>query len=869
CIGGIGHQETVHDQMATAMKEIVAQLDEARDEDGERTVEPFEELPDREEYPEYYEVIHYPMALNLVKKRIDSYRSFDAFNYDMLWIFNNATFFNEPESDIYNTAVGLEKTYKRLCREAVQKHQIPFDTSYNDAEVADGRYVSRITVGDHDLFVGDFFYMRNGTAQRVGMVSRLRVGGPADRRKFIDGRWLLTPSEVPEIAGQSVYPHQLFVGPEFEGLGVRGVQGRCFVLLPNVYARVYPQGYAAQDVYICESEYIPSADGSQPATLKPISNWAHEFKTPLMKPPAFIPYIMPFTPQKQAVMQWNNPSVLPTLAMTVLNREAAARMQSQARARQAQPGAQQSPAMPQTPTQALGSAAMAGSVRPSGMPQLQQPALQSSFNQALQNLTAQLQQNMVKAQAQLSQQKAAINKQVTEQIMAAQQQNPAFASSPQFQGLLKQQTQMLEQAQQAYNTQAQLLQQSYTQQTQALNQAFQQQQQQQQQQTMAQLQNLSPLAATHQVAQQINGMMPMSPGMGQATIASPVARSAQTSMMPMSPMQSVAMGANGMVFSMPGASMAGSPHLGMVRPNGTMSPMPMMQMADGSFSASPGMIRPSTPSRAPSGTAINQAGLSSPQQTASSAQAMMAMLLQQQQQQIRQQQQQPPPTTPKQTHMPLSPDMTMPNGQQTPTAAAAANQSQQMFEQWKKATRVFLTHGNARIERGLALQLATPNASMFLHLSLKDSDVNHAVQVPKSSSSILIRPVPGPFNSSGKSLLTLVANSRPCLPRIIPIDGIQPSENGVSDDTPSHASDDTDKDDSATMAALTKSSGYAYEVPLQIGMNMIEIEAAASEWVAEAATGEYGDQQVPPDTLAAADGSKPPTKQYLLFLTRQ
>ncbi|PIA17023.1 Bromodomain-containing protein, partial [Coemansia reversa NRRL 1564] len=65
-------------------------------------MEPFEELPDRTEYPEYYEVIAHPMSLNLAKKRIDlGYRSFDAFNYDMLWIFNNAIFFNEPESDIY------------------------------------------------------------------------------------------------------------------------------------------------------------------------------------------------------------------------------------------------------------------------------------------------------------------------------------------------------------------------------------------------------------------------------------------------------------------------------------------------------------------------------------------------------------------------------------------------------------------------------------------------------------------------------------------------------------------------------------------------------------------------------------------------
>ncbi|KAJ2453582.1 hypothetical protein EV183_002107 [Coemansia sp. RSA 2336] len=893
CIGGIGHQETVHPQMAKAMKEIVAQLEDAKDEDGEPIIDPFIELPDREEYPEYYEVIHYPMALDLVKKRIDGYRSFDAFNYDMLWIFNNATFFNEPESEIYNSAVSLESTYKRLCREAVQKHQIPFDTGYNDAEDSDGRYVSRITVGDHDLFVGDFFYMRNGNTRRVGMVSRLRVGGPYDRRKFIDGRWLLTPSEVPEVANQPVYPHQLFVGPEFEGLGVRGVQGRCFVLLPNVYARVYPQGYAAQDVYICESIYIPGNEAGQPGTFKPIANWAHEFKTPLMKPPAFIPYIVPLTPQKQPVAQWNNVNLLPNLNMTVLNREAAARMQSQnqSRSRQTQSVAQPQ-AIPQSPSQMaqqLNSTSMMSPVRSPAMqqpPQQQQQqqqsqqasALQNSYMQAMQSLLMQQQQNLAKAQAQLNQRKTLINKQATDQMVAAQQQNPAFMSSPMYQMMIKQQAQLLEQAQQEYNTQVQMLQQTYNQQSQALTQSYQQQQQQQmiqQQQLLAQQQqahSMSPLAAIQQMTQQqMNsavGMLPTSPGMNQAAMGSPVARNMATSLMNMSPMQSMALSTNGMVFSgvtLPSSvSMAGSPHIGMSRQGSNMSPMP--QLPDTTFGATSGVGRPSTPSRAPGATATNQVSLPSPMQTGNNAQAMMAMLLQQQQQQLRQQQQQQQqqqgsqpqqPSTPKQTITPLSPDV---NGQ-AEQQASTANQSQQMFEQWKKATRVFLSHGNSRIEKGMAFQLTTPNASMFLHLSLQGGDLNHAVRIPQASNSVLIRPVPGPFNSAGKSLLTLTANSRPCLPRIIPIDNsVQSSENGMNDDA--------DKDDMSAISALTKASNYAYEVPLQLGMNTVEVDVVSPEWLLETASSEgSNDQQVPPGTPASANGQK--THQFLLFLTRQ
>ncbi|KAJ1730569.1 hypothetical protein LPJ61_002940 [Coemansia biformis] len=864
CIGGIGYQEAVHPRMGDAMKDIVAQLEglTGDDDSGDtRLVDPFEELPDRDEYPEYYEVIGHPMALDLVKKRIAAgYRSFDAFNFDMLWIFNNAMFFNEPESDIYNTAVDLEKDYKRFCREAVQKYQISFDTSYNDAEAADGRYVNRLAVGENDVFVGDFIYVKSDAGRRVAMITRLRVGEPADRRKYIDGRWLLTPSEVPEIAGQPVYPHQLFVGPPFEGLGVRGVTGKCFVLLPNVYSRVYPQVYAPQDLFVCESMYTPAASADQKGTLTALTNWAHDLKTPLMKPPTFIPYIVPFTLQRQLATQWGNVGLLPTLAHTVLNREAAARMQMQNQARvrpasmaAAQGGTPQAATQQQTPAQGMphAQAGAAAGLRLAGAQQLSAGA-QSSFNQAYQALNAHHQQAMAKAQAQLSQRENAIRKQAMEQTMASQQQNPGFIGSAMHQGLMKQQSQLIEQSQQAYFAQLMELQQAFNQQVQALTQGLQQQQQQQlMPQSVVPTHPMSPLSAAQQIGGAF-GAVPLSPGMGQAGVSSPVARQMQVSMLPMSPLTSMAMGTNGAVYP----AMAGSAHLGVTRPGAPLSPMPTMPMADGSFGGSGG-TQPSTPTRASTNTVMGQLGMSSPAYPGANAQTMMAMLLQQKQQQQQQQQ----PSTPKQTHMPLSPDLPSQSAQQ------AAVQNQQMFELWTKSTRVFLTHGNARIEKGLALQIATPNASMFMHISLREP--NHALRVPESASSVLIRPVPGPFNGSGKVLLSLGVNSRPCLPRIIPDAAAQPSDNGTSDDTPSHISDETDKDDLAAVAALVKSANYAFEVPLQLGMNVVETEVIASEWTPELAAGDGADQQVPPGPHAQHAAQKPTTKKYLLFLTRQ
>ncbi|KAJ1906630.1 hypothetical protein LPJ81_001244 [Coemansia sp. IMI 209127] len=890
CIGGIGHQETSHPKMADAMREIVDELCKIEDSDGDRIVEPFEDLPDKDEYPEYFEVIAHPMAFNLVKGRMKTgYRSFDAFNYDILWIFNNATFFNEAESDIYQSAIVLENDYKRICHAVIEKYGIPFDTSYIDAVPPEGRYVSRVTTGDNDLFVGDFIYVRSGTDRRIAMINKIRVGGVSDRRKYIDGHWLLTPAEVPELAGQPVYPHQLFVGPPFEGLGVRGICGKCYVLLPNVYARVYPQGFQPVDLFVCESRYVPSTNVGQPGSLKPLTNWAHEFKTPLMKPPAFIPYVVPYVPNKQPAALWNNASMLPHLGLTVLNRDAAVRAQArtnaQAQSQMQMRPATQAPVAMQPPTASLqqGQAAMFSPPPPAMRQQtnMQSMAPQGNLTQAYQVLAMNHQQNMAKAQAQLSQRENVIRKQFMDQLMFAQQQNPGFIGSAHHQALMKQQSQLVEQSQQAYLTQIQQMQQVYNQQMQVLNQTLQQQQAQSSalqagmfSQQMASMFPVQSMGGSQGIASPTT--LTLNPAMNQMAISSPHSvRPMNVSMaVPMSPLGQMQMPASTM-------NMLGSPQAAMVRPGMTMSPALLSQgfgSADGTGFNAAG--RPSTPSMPsmpsmPSYSAImSQLGMSSPLAPGANAQAMMAMLLQQQQQQQ--------PNTPRPTHTPLSPDMSSLNGQQvlshdgSPMTSPAQSssqvlgqsQSQEAIELWRKSTSIFVSYGNQRIVKGLAIQITTPDASMFMHVGLNSDESNHALQMPSSAKTVLLRPVPGPFSTSGKALLFISVNGRRFLPRVIPDSLNQKGEGSPGGDAPSHTSDEADKDDAGPVSLLAKSAGYAYEVVLQSGMNVVDIETLASEWQPEALFGDSGDQQVPP-ALTTQDAGQPQAKQhYSIFLTR-
>ncbi|KAJ2895367.1 hypothetical protein GGI21_005163 [Coemansia aciculifera] len=198
-------------------------------------------------------------------------------------------------------------------------------------------------------------------------------------------------------------------------------------------------------------------------------------------------------------------------------------------------------------------------------------------------------------------------------------------------------------------------------------------------------------------------------------------------------------------------------------------------------------------------------------------------------------------------------------------------QNQQAAELWNKTTRVFLTDGNQRIvQASPGIQILASDMSLFKHIDLSGAYANHALSLRSTVTSALLRPVPGPFKaSSGQTVLTLSINGRRLTPRAIGDNAVQPSENGMSDDTPSHNSDDADKDEAGMVAALAKNSGYAFEVPLAFGLNVIDMEVLAAEWRVDAMMSENADQQVPPAQPATANGQPQTTKVYTLLLTRQ
>ncbi|KAJ2793916.1 hypothetical protein H4S07_006906, partial [Coemansia furcata] len=333
-------------------------------------------------------------------------------------------------------------------------------------------------------------------------------------------------------------------------------------------------------------------------------------------------------------------------------------------------------------------------------------------------------------------------------------------------------------------------------------------------------------------------MLPPGPGASQMGMSLPMSSMGP---LPMAAASSVQLGMPQGVFSPPpppfSMGMAGSPYAGAIRPGGPppggfdsqafQVPHELQRLGDGGFAGG----RATTPSRAANGMPMGQG----PMSPGTNAQTMMTMLLQQQQQQLQQQQLGMPstPTMPKQTLTPLTPDMAHVNGMPPPMSQSYSSsgvagspsaqsqnfvtpqqqvQNQQALELWKKAARVFQTDGNQRISpTGPAIQILASDMSLFKHIDLSGVYSNHALSLRSTAANALLRPVPGPFRPSGKTVLTISVNGRRIVPRILSDGNGQPSENGMSDDTPSHGSDETERDETGVVSTLAKNANYAFD----------------------------------------------------------
>ncbi|KKZ65328.1 hypothetical protein EMCG_08844 [[Emmonsia] crescens] len=114
----------------SAQEKIIAGMIRLKDSDGEEVFFPFLSMPDRNLYKEYYEIIKHPVSLRAILKLVRGtdgrknstkttpFKTWDAFEEEVSYIWRNAREFNEDGSEIVSLAGSLEEYFRRLLAEA-------------------------------------------------------------------------------------------------------------------------------------------------------------------------------------------------------------------------------------------------------------------------------------------------------------------------------------------------------------------------------------------------------------------------------------------------------------------------------------------------------------------------------------------------------------------------------------------------------------------------------------------------------------------------------------------------------------------------------------------------------------------------------
>jgi len=103
----------VKEKMKKGFSECHKAVLACEDETGRKRCELFRELPDKRDYPDYYQLITQPIAMSQLKKRSNSgyYKTVQAFRDDWILMFNNARTYNQEGSWVYIDAEEMEKVF--------------------------------------------------------------------------------------------------------------------------------------------------------------------------------------------------------------------------------------------------------------------------------------------------------------------------------------------------------------------------------------------------------------------------------------------------------------------------------------------------------------------------------------------------------------------------------------------------------------------------------------------------------------------------------------------------------------------------------------------------------------------------------------
>ncbi|RDB29065.1 Chromatin structure-remodeling complex subunit snf21 [Hypsizygus marmoreus] len=140
----------IRERMKKAFAECHRAVLACEDNTGRKRCDLFRELPDKRDYPDYYQLITRPIALSHLRKRANSnyYKTVQAYRDDWKLMFDNARTYNQEGSWVYVDAEEMEKVFNATFDRVMTGSGLPGAPPATGS--ASGSYDSALTPMDED-----------------------------------------------------------------------------------------------------------------------------------------------------------------------------------------------------------------------------------------------------------------------------------------------------------------------------------------------------------------------------------------------------------------------------------------------------------------------------------------------------------------------------------------------------------------------------------------------------------------------------------------------------------------------------------------------------------------------------------------------
>ncbi|XP_030274853.1 polybromo 1, like isoform X2 [Sparus aurata] len=264
-----------------------------------------------------------PLNFDIIRMNVDRgrYRRLDVFQEHMFEVLEKARRLNRTDSEIFEDAVELQQFFIKIRDELCKNGEILLSSALNytvkhlhsdvdqekrekfpkeieedkqkteeeGEENKDGekiedlpgeawrrdsererRYSQDCSFENHTYHVGDFVYVEPSESNlKPHIVCIERLWEDETGEKWLYGCWFYRPSETFHLATRKFLEKEVFKSDYYNKVSISKVLGKCVVMFVKDYFKMQPEGYGADDVYICESRYA-----ARNKSFKKIKIWA-------------------------------------------------------------------------------------------------------------------------------------------------------------------------------------------------------------------------------------------------------------------------------------------------------------------------------------------------------------------------------------------------------------------------------------------------------------------------------------------------------------------------------------------------------------------------------------------------------------------